>query len=216
MTRRNAGLLACLVFALALAACGRAPTTAVPTTTPAPWRQFSAGAATLWLPETYEALDLGAGVDQHIAKLKQFGGSYARTAQLTERSRGAFALWAFDTRVGYRSCAATVGVIPTRRVSAALTLDTFMVEVARQLPALAGDAEVQLVKQDTIALDTGSAARLQLEFPGACRKAVLYATRRGDRFWMVVYAADAKEFEQRLPSFERSITTFSVDTGSRS
>jgi hypothetical protein len=215
MTCRNARLLACFLLAIALAACGT-PAAVAPIPTPAPWREFSAAGASLWLPETYEALDLGAGVDQRIAKLKQFGGSYARTAQITERSRGAFALWAFDTRVGYRSCAATVGVIPTRQVSAALTLDAFIVEVIRQLPALAGEIDVQLIKQDTVALETGSAARLQLEFPGACRKALLYTVRRADRFWMVVYAADAKEFELRLPSFERSIATFSVDQGLRS
>ena len=196
------------LIALALAGCGQAPAAATPVPAPA-WKEFSGGGASLWLPETYEALDLGAGVDQQIARLEQFGGKYARTAERIGRSRRAFALWAVDTKVGYRTCAATVGVIRTRQVSPALSLDLFAGEVVRQLPDLAG-AGVQLVRQETIALDRGAAVRMVLEFPDACRKEAVYTVRSGDRFWMVVYAADAQEFERRLPSFERSIATFAA------
>ena len=167
------------LIALALAGCGQAPAPATPIAAPA-WKEFSGGGASLWLPDTYQSLDLGAGVDRQIARLEQFGGKYARAAELTRRSRRAFALRAVDTKVGYRTCAATVGV------------------------------GVQLVRQETIALDRGAAVRMVVEFPGACRKEALYTVKRGDRFWMVVYAADAQEFERRLPSFERSIATFAA------
>lgn len=197
------------LIALALAGCGQAPPPATSVAAPA-WKEFSGGGASLWLPDTYQSLDLGAGVDQQIARLQQFGGKYVRTAELTRRSRRAFALRAVDTKVGYRTCAATVGVIRTRQVSPALTLDRFASEVARQLPDLAGGVGVQLVRQETIALDRGAAVRMVLEFPGACRKEALYTVKRGDRFWMIVYAADAQEFERRLPSFERSIATFAA------
>jgi hypothetical protein len=212
MKRRIATLCACLLFAITITACGQAPALA-PTPVPEPaWKQLSGGGASLSLPESYEPLDLAAGVDERVARLRQFGGRYARTATMTERSRRLFALWAFDTRVGYTSCPATVGVIRTRAGSPALKLDTFVDEVTRQLPALAGNAEVRLLGQQTMALEGGDAARLILEFPGACRKEALYTLRRGDRFWMVVYAADKREFERRLPSFERSIATFTAET----
>lgn len=204
-----ARLTLCLIAALALAGCGGAPAALAPTPAPA-WKEFAGGGASLWLPETYETLDLASGVDQQIAKLSQFGGKYAQTAEMTQRSRRAFALWAFDTRGGYNTCAATVGVIRTRQVSAGLSLDTFAGEVVRQLPDLAGGLAVQLMRQQTIALDNESAVRLELSFPDACRKEVLYTVKRGDRFWMIVYAADAREFELRLPSFERSIATFTT------
>lgn len=208
MNRRFALLPACLLLALALAACGGAAS-ATPTSVPEPaWIQFAGGGATLMLPDTYQTLDLSTGLDQRIAKLKQFGGRYERTAHLTERSRRSFALWAFDSRAGYSSCAATAGVIRTRSVSSALTLDLFVQEMIRQLPALAAGDQVRVVGQETVTLDRQPAARLLLEFPNACRKEVLYALKRGDRFWMVIYAADVKEFESRLPSFERSIQTF--------
>jgi len=62
-----------------------------------------------------------------------------------------------------------------------------------------------------VALDQYQAARMILEFPGACRKELLYTLKSGDRFWLVVYAADIEEFERRLPSFERSIRTFALE-----
>jgi len=209
MKRSIARMSLCLIAALALARCGQAPIATDPTPAPA-WKEFTGGGASLWLPETYEALDLASGVDQQIARLSQFGGKYAQTAEMTRRSRRAFALWAFDTRSGYNTCAATVGVIRMRQVSPALSLDTIAGEVVRQLPDLAGGLAVQLMRQQTIALDDGAAVRMELSFPDACRKEVLYTIKRGDRFWMVVYAADAREFERRLPSFERSIATFTT------
>lgn len=210
MRRHDALLCACILLALALAACGRPPA-AAPTPKPEPaWREVSGGGVSLSLPESYEALDLGEGVDQRIRLLDQFGGKYAHVARMTEQSRKNFALWAFDTRPGYSSCAATVAVTRTRPVSDALTLDVFVGEVVRQLPSLAGGAEVRLVSNETIKLDSGPAARLLLEFPGACRKEMVYTLKRGDRFWMVIFAADVKEFERRLPLFERSIATFTT------
>jgi hypothetical protein len=213
MRRRISLLCMRLLIGLALSGCGRAPAAGAPAPTPEPsWKPIDGGGATLWLPATYQTLDLDAGVDQRIAKLKQFGGKYAQTARMTARSRAAFALWAFDSHAGYYSCAATVGVLRTRPVSAALTLDLFAAEVIRQLPALAGDAQAQLVGQERLSLNAEPAMRMFLEFPGACRKEVLYTLKRGDRFWLIVFAADLQEFERRLPSFEHSIGTFSVDT----
>jgi hypothetical protein len=202
-----------LLVVLALAACGQALRADMPTPQPEPaWKPIAGGGATLWLPETFESLDMGMGVDKRIAHLKEFGGKYEQVAQMTARSRAAFALWAFDTHAGYYSCAATVGVLRTRPVSAALTLDSFAAEVVRQLPALAGDAQTQLVGQEQLALNEQPAVRMFLEFPGSCRKAVLYTLKRGERFWLVVFAADTHEFERRLGSFEQSVGTFSVET----
>jgi hypothetical protein len=212
MNRRTILIVVGLLLSLGVGGCGRTPTAAHPTPTPAPaWKRFEGGGAELWLPETYQTLDLGTGVDQRIAKLKLFGPKLKQTTQMIERSRSAFVLWASDSRAGYRSCAATVGVIRTQQVSPVVTLDLFVDETIRQLPGLRDDARVHLVSREQVQVGRRQAARMILEFPDACRKEVLYTLRGDDRFWMVVFAADTAEFDQRLPSFERSIQTFALE-----
>jgi hypothetical protein len=183
-----------------------------PTDTPEPtvaaiegWERFEGGGAELWLPASYVGGD-ESQLDAIIETLRSLGPEFEQMAQMLEQSPSAFALWAFDSKVGDTGFLTNVNVV-TERVPSDVTLETYLELFTRQLPG-----QFRVVAQGIVPLDTYEAARYLLEFTlqGVQGEQVMYLIKSGNTMWAVTYSTGAGEFDRRLPIFEQSIRTFKL------
>ncbi len=212
MRKRNRMMLICLLLLGTAFGCGQAappqPTaTAPPTATPIPgWEKFEGGGVELWLPESYRGGDLAEDIEVIVEILRRLGPDYEQVAQMIEQNPSMYAIWVFDSEIGDSGFLTNVAVT-TEKVLSAVTLDTYLDAVARQLPA-----QFQVIERDIITLVDYQAGRLVLEFvvSGLAGKEVLYVVKDGNTMWGITFATAAEEFDQRLPVFEQSALTFAV------
>ena len=183
-----------------------------PTDTPEPtvapiegWEKFEGGGAELWLPASYVGGD-DSQLDLIIETLRNLGPDFEQMAQMLEQSPSAFALWAFDSKVGDSGFLTNVNVV-AERVPSDVTLETYLELFAKQLPD-----QFRVVGQGIVPLDGYEAARYLLEFTlqGVQGEQIMYVIKSGNNVWAVTCSTGAGEFDRRLPIFEQSIRTFKV------
>jgi hypothetical protein len=190
-----------------IAATNRQPAGIQPEATPAPeWKKFEGGSATIWLPPSYEGGDTGKNVGLIVQKLRSLGPEFEQVAQGLEKNPSSYVLWMFDSKSSSAEALTNV-VVSTERVPSATTIDTYLDAALKQLAG-----QLRVVSRDVVPLNHTQAGRVVLE-TGASRgqtRELIYAIKGGTIMWIVTFATDAGEFEQRLPIFERGIRTFAI------
>jgi len=178
-----------------------------PTATPIPgWKKFEGGGAELWLPASYEGGDISEDLDVLVERLRALGPDFEQMAQMIEQNPSAFVILAFDSEVGDSGVLTNVSVA-IEGVLSVVTLDSYLDAVIKQLPS-----QYRVVERVIVSLDHYQAGRIALEFTvmGVRGKQVTYVIKSGNTVWAVIYGTGADEFDQRLPTFERSIRTFAI------
>ena len=51
----------------------------------------------------------------------------------------------------------------------------------------------------------------EVTMSGVTAKQIIYTIKQGSNMWAITFTTSAEEFEQRLPMFQQSINTFSVN-----
>jgi hypothetical protein len=184
-----------------------------PTATPLPaataipgWEKFEARGVALWLPESYEGGNLEEDIDVIVGGLRGLGPDFEQMAQIIEQNPTLYVIWAFDSKVGDSGFLTNV-TVTTEKVFSAMTIDTYLDAAVGQLPA-----QFQVVERDTVSLNGRQAGRLGIEFSisGVVGQEVMYVIKDDSTMWVITYATGAAEFEQRLPVFEQSASTFTI------
>jgi len=181
--------------------------TSQPTATPIPgWEKFECDGVELWLPESYEGVDLSEEVGVIIENLRRLGPDFEQMAQMIEQNPSMYVVWAFDSEVGDSGSLTNVAVT-TEKVLSAVTIDTYLDAASKQLPA-----QFQVVERDIVSLGNYRAGRLVIEatISGVASKVLMYAVKDGNTMWLIVFATGAEEFDQRLSVFEQSALTFAI------
>lgn len=174
-----------------------------PTTIPG-WKKFEGRGAQLQLPESYDGGDLSKDLDVIVQKLEAGGPTFKQTAQIIKQNPSLFVIWVFDTKVGKSGVTTNVNVT-TEAVVSAITLDIYLDVFAKQLPK-----EWRIVEQKVVSLDRYQAGQTTTEFTvsGVKGKQIIYTIKEGNNIWNVTFSTSADEFAERLPTFQKSISTF--------
>jgi hypothetical protein len=214
-------LQAAVLAVLAVVSCGvfaagavmfvadRAPrATAQPTPTPIPgWEKIEGSGASLWMPESFAGGNLEEDLELIIEDMKSLGPTYELAAQNIKQNRSAFALWAFDARLGPSGFLTNVNVT-REKVPSAVTVETYMDAATAQLPA-----DFHVLSRELVSLGSYEAGRLTTEFSvsGPKGSQLIYIIKNGSRVYAITYSTGADEFQRRLPVFEQSARTFVVE-----
>lgn len=178
-----------------------------PTATPIPgWEKLEGGGVELWLPESYEGGNLSEDLEVIVENLRRLGPDFEQMAQIIEQNPSMYVIWAFDSNVG-SSSSLTNAMVTTERVLSAITLDTYLDAALNQFP----DA-FQVQERDIVTLGDHQAGRLLIEFvvQGVPGKELMYTVKDGTTMWVITYATGADDFDARLPVFEQSALTFTI------
>jgi hypothetical protein len=213
MNKKNFLLVLCLLLPSLVIGCKQpqtsqqtsSPFVGTQTTIPG-WKKFEGRGAQLQLPESYQGGDLSQNLDVVVQKLESLGPYYQQVAQSLKQNPSAFVLWAFDSKVSKSGVLSNVA-LATEPVGSTLTTDTYLDLLTKQLPS-----EYRVVERKQVTLDRYQAGQIVTEatMSGVTAKQIIYTIKQGSNIWIVVFSTSAEEFEQRLPSFQQSINTFSV------
>jgi hypothetical protein len=219
MNKRNRIRLICVLSLGIILACGQfqallqptvtpQPTpTPQPTTTPIPgWEKFEGRGVELWLPESFEGGNLDEDFDLIVETLKGLGPEFEQLSQTLDQNRSVIVLWAFDSKIGEQGSLTSTN-ITTEEVFSAITIDIYLDAVEKQFPQ-----GFSVQERDIVLLGDREAGRLVVDFTasGVAGKQLLYAVKDGNNIWAISYGTSVDEFEERLPVFEQSALTFSI------
>ncbi len=214
MNKKNFLLVLCLLLPSLVIGCKQpqtsqqtsSPFVATQTTTIPGWKKFEGRGAQLQLPESYNGGDLSQNLDLVVQKLESLGPYYQQVAQSLKQNPSAFVLWAFDSKVSKSGVLSNVA-LATEPVGSTVTTDTYLDILTKQLPS-----EYRVVERKQVTLHRYQAGQIVTEvtISGVTAKQIMYTIKQGSNIWIVVFSTTAEEFEQRLPSFQQSINTFSV------
>ena len=214
MNKKNFLLVLCLLLPSLVLGCKQpqtsqqtsSPFVGTQTTTIPGWKKFEGRGAQLQLPESYNGGDLSQNLDLVVQKLESLGPYYQQVAQSLKQNPSAFVLWAFDSKVSKSGVLSNVA-LATEPVGSTLTTDTYLDLLTKQLPS-----EYRVMERKQVTLDRYQAGQIVTEatMSGVTAKQIIYTIKQGSNIWIVVFSTSAEEFEQRLPSFQQSINTFSV------
>jgi hypothetical protein len=213
MNKKNFLLVLCLLLPSLVIGCKQpqtsqqisSPFVGTQTTLPG-WKKFEGRGAQLQLPESYNGGDLSQYLDVVVQKLESLGPYYQQVAESLKQNPSAFALWAFDSKVSKSGVLSNVA-LAAEPVGSTVTTDTYLDLLTKQLPS-----EYRVVERKQVTLDRYQAGQIVTEvtISGVTAKQIMYAIKQGSNIWIVVFSTSAEEFEERLPSFQQSINTFSV------
>lgn len=213
MNKKNFLLVLCLLLPCLVIGC-KQPQTSQQTSSPfvrtqttiPGWKKFEGRGAQLQLPESYSGGDLSQYLDVVVQKLESLGPYYQQVAQSLKQNPSVFALWAFDSQASKSGFLSNAAIL-TEPVGSTVTTDTYLDLLTKQLPS-----EFRVVERKQVTLEDYQAGQIVTEatISGVTAKQIMYAIKRGSNMWAVTFTTSAEEFEQRLPSFQQSINTFSA------
>jgi len=166
------------------------------------WEKFSGKGIEIWLPESFQGGNTETDLPIIIEEMKQLGPEFEQIAQSMEQNASAFALFAFDEQVGDTDFLTNVNVV-SEGVQAALTVDDYLNLVAQQLPE-----QIQVIEQEVVAPEGVDVGRFVLEFASLGTKQLMYVVKEDTTIWTITFSTGINEFEERLPTFEKSAKTF--------
>ncbi|MEG4251464.1 hypothetical protein QUB37_23515 [Microcoleus sp. AT3-A2] len=214
MNKKNFLLVLCLLLPSLVIGCKQpqtsqqtsSPFVPTQTTTIPGWKKFEGRGVQLQLPESYSGGDLSQYLDVVVQKLESLGPYYQQVAQSLKQNPSAFVIWAFDSKVSKAGFLSNVA-IAIESVGPTVTIDTYLDLIPKQLPS-----EFRVVEQKKVSLDRYQAGQIVIEatISGVTAKQIIYTIKQGSNMWIVAFSTTAEEFEQRRPTFEQSINTFSV------
>ena len=189
-----------------------APTpTPVPTSTPAPtsipgWSKMEADNVSIWLPDTYTGGDLVNDLDVVVSKLEALGPEYEQIAQTIEANPSLFLIWAVDSNIGSTGFLTNMN-LSHEEVLSAVTLDMYVQAIEQQLPS-----SFTITDQKKVQIGSDEAARLEIEMnqSGITAKQLMYVIKNNSTLYNITYSTGLDEFTDRLPEFEQSANTFTI------
>ncbi len=220
MNQRSQLLFVCLFLLSTAIGCGntttpqspQSPQSPQPTTSlqvpVASWKTIKGNGVELSLPPNYEGGNPSKDLDALTQKLKAVGPEYTQGIQSLKANPNAVALLAFDPQSA-RSGFMTNVNITTEKVPSGTTIEQYLDAAVKQL-----GTQYQVVERKVVSVGSYQAGRILAEsiVEGKPIKQLFYLIKNGDTFWLVTYSTAKSEFDQRLPNFEKSISTFALSS----
>jgi hypothetical protein len=183
--------------------------TTVPTSTPTPipgWTKFEAENIEIWLPESFTGGDLKNDLDVIVNKLKSLGPQFEQIADQLKANPSLIALWAFDSNIGPTGNLTNVN-IGHEQVVSAITTEMYANMLEQQLPSA-----FKITSQNKAQIGQYDAIQLVIEFnqSGIKAKELVYVIKNKNFIWTIAYTTGTDEFDDRLPTFEQSASTFVI------
>ena len=213
MNKKNFLLVLCLLLPSLVIGCKQpqtsqqtsSPFAATQTTIPG-WKKFEGRGAQLQLPESYSGGDLSQYLDSVVQKLESLGPYYQQVAESLKQNPSAFVIWAFDSKASKSGFLSNAAIL-TEPVGSTVTTDSYLDLLTKQLPS-----EFRVVERKQVTLDRYQAVQIVTEatISGVTAKQIIYTIKQGSNIWAITFTTSAEEFEERLPSFQQSINTFSA------
>lgn len=214
------GLLICIFLLGSIVGCNQTPPKATNPESPqatdsqstvmpeAGWKIIEGEGVTLSLPPEYEGGNPSKDLDEIGKKLKAIDPEYENRIEAIRQNPAAIAFLAFDAQNTQSGFLTNVN-IATETVIEEVTVEQYLDAATGELSAM-----YQIEDQKVVSVDQYPAGRIVAEIEaGETRiKQLFYTIQDGDTFWIVTYATTADEFDQRLPSFEKSIQSFRVQS----
>lgn len=172
-----------------------------PTTIPG-WKKFTGSHVEIWLPERF----VGGETSSMIEKLKMQYQGLEPIAEALDSSEHKIRLWAFDPEPGPPAFL-TYAMVGADELKSGASLEAWVQDSLAQLTA-----DEKVIEQGSAPLRDDPAYRTVVEtrYPNRRVKELTYYIQRDDLVWIVIYATDSKEYDARLPDFERSAQTLTV------
>jgi len=145
---------------------------------------------------------LSEDLDLVVDGLNELG--YGQAAEMIKANPDVFVLWTFDSEVGPSGFVSSATVTSQSTLSA-FTIDNYVDLASNQYPAEFVVSEVEVVDQAPF-----EARRLIVTNDSLGTKQLQFIYMLGGEMWAVTYSTSQDEFEERLPSFELSASTFRV------
>jgi hypothetical protein len=182
-----------------------ASNTPTPTVIPG-WTKFETSSIEIWLPDSFQGGDIENDLDVIVSQLKSLGPDYEQIANMIEMNPSLFVLLAYDTEIGASGFLTSVNVGHAPSLST-ITLDMYIKMVEQQLPP-----DYSVIDSSIVQLGGYEAARMVIEVDvsGVLAKELMYTIKDNNTLWAITYATGLDEFEQRLPVFEQSASTFFI------
>lgn len=181
------------------------PTKAQPTVPPpAGWKKIAGNSVEIWLPPGYEGGNPSQNLEGKLNKLKAINPDYKKVIEAIKLNP-TLALVAFE--LPPKSAFITnVNVLP-ETVTAGTEVEQYLQTVTQEI-----SNQYKVVDQKVVSLNSYRAVRLVAEAPAGNTKVkqLLYAIPQGNTFWLVTFSTTVEEFEQRLPTFEKSVRTLTM------
>jgi hypothetical protein len=183
--------------------------TSVPVNPPTPvsgWSEFKSENIAIWLPDSFEGGDLKNDLEVIISNLKSLGPDYEQIAKMIEANPSVFLIWAYDSKIGSSGFLTNVNITHEQVVSA-VTLDMYADAVRQQLTS-----DFTITSQNNVKLGQNDALQLLIELnrPGMTAKQVMYAIKDNNTIYCITYTTGSDEYEERLPDFEQSASSFTI------
>jgi hypothetical protein len=183
--------------------------TLVPTAASAAgYKTYQGEGVTISLPETYIGGNLTTDLDLIMANLKELGPEFSQTVTLIEQNRSLFVLWAFDSNMNNTKFLTNVNIIK-QPVLSGITLKMMLDATAQSLPA-----QFIVTESKIITLGSTEAGRIRVDatVQGTAVKEAFYLVMDSENSMMyaITFATSASEIDDRLPTFDQSVSTFKV------
>jgi hypothetical protein len=157
------------------------------------------------LPESFEGGNLSEDLEVISEKMRALGPQFEQMAQVVEQNPSMFQLWAFDQEIGPDGGLTNVN-ITTEKILSALTLEAYADATLAQFPETFTARE-----QGIVPLGDYMAARLILDAEALGVTTLVYLVEDDNTMWNISFSTGAGEFDERLPIFEQSALTFTVN-----
>jgi hypothetical protein len=171
-------------------------------------KEIQGDGVALSVPANYEGGNPSTDLDEIAADLKAIDPNYEARIQAIEQNAETIALLAFDTQQSSSGFITNVNV-SQQEVPAGITLEQYLQTATQQLSTQYNVLEQNIESQGEYRMGKIIAQPKTEQVP---IKQLFYVVQQGETFWLVTYSTTQSEFDQRLPNFEQSIRTFTVQS----
>lgn len=169
---------------------------------PIGWQKIAGNSVELWLPASYVGGNPSQDLEEKLTQLKAVNRDYEKVIEGL-RLNPDLALAAFKLPNSKSGFLTNVNIL-REKVPTGTKIEQYLQMATQEI-----SGQYRVVDQKVVFLNQYQAARLIAEVTtgNAKVKQLFYAIPQGNTFWLVTYSTSAEEFEQLLPTFEKSIRT---------
>lgn len=167
------------------------------------YKTIAGEGVTLALPKNYEGGNPSTDLKAIAQKLQALDSNYEKRLDTIKQNPAAVALLAFDS--GSANGYLTSVNIVSEKIPKGVTLQQYTQAATQSL-----SGQFKVMEQAIAPLEGNQAGRIVAEATNAPLKHLYYIIPGEDKFWLVTYSTSTKEFDQRLPDFEKSVRSFAL------
>ncbi|WP_072621753.1 hypothetical protein [Spirulina major] len=174
-----------------------------------PWITLNGNGVSLSLPPDYDGGNPSQDFQQLQQKLNAINPSYARRFASIQDNPESIALLAFDRNSKEAEFLTNV-TVAVERVPTEVSMEQYVQAAGQQL-----SQAYKIEAQALLTVGTYPAGQIVgtiVADNDVPVKQLFYLVQAENQFWIITYATTAAEFEQRLPTFQRSIQSLKLSS----